>query len=193
MVVTANIPQPGDIIAASQPQLLANNQGFVTTFAVDHVDYNAGGAGKHNKSTYPAQAAPVTGAGEGAVHALDSASNPGRTDLYYKYQTQVGTDFTGLDFPLTIIKAFGRATASGLVAGSSFNVTNANFSFPAWTINLDNAICAASPDTERVMVLLSWEGTTSRTLIYSVTSPTQVVVTTSGLGVTAFSFAILVI
>lgn len=142
MAVTRDIPQSNDIISVSQGQLLANNQGYVDGFAVDHAGYNDTGAGKHLHSTYPQQgnigvANPTTSAGEGSVFTANSVLSPGRTDLYYKYQTSAGTDFSGFQFPLTAIKAFGKAGSGAgntLFVGSSFNVDTVTFSGNTWTV-----------------------------------------------------------
>lgn len=137
MVVTRDTPNANDIISQTQPLLLSNNQDYVDKFAVDHVSYNDSGGGKHNKSTYPIQAAkPTTSSGEGAVYTKTSAVSPGRVDLWFEYQTAGGTDFTGVEFPLNNVKAFGKADGGGLVAGTAFNVTDANILGDVWTVNL---------------------------------------------------------
>ena len=157
MAVTRDTPNPNDIIAQTQPILLANNQGYVDSFAVDHVDYNAGGAGKHNQSTYPVLgSAPATLAGEGAVYTKNNTKITGTADLYYRYQN-AGGNLTGFEFPLTVVKAFGKATRTGnLVVGSSFNVTTAAFngSPDRWVITFSSAITANNaPDLAKVMII----------------------------------------
>ena len=173
-------------------------------YGIDHYpfDNNTGNEGFHNQVTLPFldPPTPTTIAGQGKIYTQDSAATPGRSDLYYAYQTSVGTPFSGTLFPLNIIKAFGRATGAGLVAGSSFNVTTAVFSGgpDRWTITLTSPICAnTAPDMARVMVLALPEvGTfdaSTACMSFPVLSPTVITIATNGSSVSALSFAILVI
>lgn len=198
MTVTRDTPNANDIIAQTQPLLLANNQGYVDGFAVDHVAYNATGAGKHNHSTYPIQAsAPATIAGEGAVYTKDNTKITGTADLYYRYQN-AGGNLTGFEFPLSLIKAFGRATTAGLVVGSSFNVQSAaHFTGPdRWVITFDSAITANNAtDLGKVMVIALPEANAFNAAVtcmsLPVTSPTSVTITTNSSAVQAISFIVM--
>jgi hypothetical protein len=74
MPYNANIPQPGDIPAQSQSQLLANFTEIYNLIGVNHVNFGAAGEGKHNYVTMPVQGAtPVTAAGELALFSQISA------------------------------------------------------------------------------------------------------------------------
>lgn len=195
MVVTRDTPQANDIISQTQPLLLANNQDYVDKFAVDHVSYNDSGGGKHNKSTYPIQAAkPTTSSGEGAVYTKTSAVSPGRVDLYYEYQTAGGTDFTGVEFPLNNVKAFGKVDAGGLVAGTAFNVTNAPRSGDVWTVNFtQNVGDPAFPG--KIMVLTGQESTsgTPGTVGVEIVSTVQIKLKRSAGDVSGVSFYVIVL
>lgn len=194
MVVTRDTPKANDIISQTQPLLLANNQDYVDKFAVDHVPYNDSGGGKHNKSTYPIQgSAPVTGGGEGAVYTKNSSVSSGRTDLYYKYQTSGGTDFTGVEFPLTNVKAFGKVDAGGLVAGTGFNIASVVVALPVWTINfIQNVSDPLSPT--KCMVLIGVESTDSNsTVSYEIVSTTQIKLRRNNSGASNVSFYVIAI
>ncbi len=59
-----NVPQPGDDLQFSQPELLSNNQGLDTVFGVDHYKFSDATVNKgfHNQVTQPAYvASPPTG------------------------------------------------------------------------------------------------------------------------------------
>lgn len=178
MVVTRDVPLGPQKISASQPILLANSQGYFDTWQVDHEAYNTADAGKHDKVTLPDHGtAPSTGAGEGVVYTLPNSPDTGRVDLYYRYQTDAGTPFTGLPYPLTWIKAFGRCTTAGPVAGACFNITGASRGVSdVWTITLTNAICDVA-DVGNIVVLANNEtGTTPSSTagipVKTITSPT---------------------
>lgn len=193
MVVTRDTPNANDIISQTQPLLLANNQDYVDKFAVDHVPYNDSGGGKHNKSTYPIQgSAPVTGGGEGAIYTKNSSVSSGRTDLYYKYQTSGGTDFTGVEFPLTNVKAFGKVDAGGLVAGTGFNIASVDPTLPTWTITFTQHV-SANVIPAIYMVLLGNESTlpTPSTSSYTIVDSTHMILRRGGSDVSAISFYVI--
>ena len=61
MAYSPNIPQPTDIPANSQPQLLANFQGINTLINVNHIGFDVTDQGKHKWVSMPVQlAAPGT-------------------------------------------------------------------------------------------------------------------------------------
>lgn len=68
MAYNANIPQPGDQLKNSQPQILANFQEINTALAVNHVGFNVADQGKHKFIQMPQQGAnPTTAATEYAM------------------------------------------------------------------------------------------------------------------------------
>lgn len=84
MSYNASIPQPGDLLSASQGQLLVNFDQINQKFGIDHygLDPATANDGKHKKVTLPEQSsAPTTGADEGAVYTKDVS---GVTQLFYR-------------------------------------------------------------------------------------------------------------
>ncbi len=71
MAYNANIPQPTDIQAQSQVDLLNNFQAIGVWVNIDHVDFSSVDQGKHKKVTFPVQApAPAFAAGEIGLYNL---------------------------------------------------------------------------------------------------------------------------
>lgn len=195
MVVTRDIPQANDIIAQSQPQLLANNQGYVDVFAINHVAYNAVGQGKHKFCTFPVQAAaPATTSGEGAAYTKDSTILAGRSDLYYKYQTSGGTSMTGLEFPLNICKAFGKADTTGLIAGTSFNITSAAFAGSTWTIIFASPFVTGA-NANKMMVLTTAQGIAANSVAtnYNIVDETTITIQRLNGAISAVCFWVMAI
>lgn len=74
MSYNANIPQPTDTPAASQPQLLANFQGINTLINVNHVAFDDPDQGKHKWVSFPNQGSnPSTTATEVALFGAINA------------------------------------------------------------------------------------------------------------------------
>jgi len=62
------VPNPGQTLANSRPDIFNNFATIGTAFIVDHVDYNEANQGKHNHVTMPRQvASPATTATEVAL------------------------------------------------------------------------------------------------------------------------------
>jgi hypothetical protein len=101
MAYNANIPQPTDIPANSQAQLLANFQEINTLIAVNHVPFNVGDQGKHNFMTCPVQAGDpvILPANELAIYSKLVA---GIEQIFYRNSAGV-TQLTPL--PATIVDA----------------------------------------------------------------------------------------
>lgn len=163
-------------------------------YGEDHYPFDnatVGEQGFHDKVTMPVRADPTSVASQGIVYTKDSANQPGRTDLYYAYQTDVGTEFTGTFFPLNLIKACGRADAAGLVAGSGFNVTSAELVGNIWTIIMPSAV---SNDAAKMMVFFT---PVSASIINQpnlvITSTTEFTITRQNNLVTSISFMVLAI
>lgn len=88
-----NVPLAGQTLTSSRSPINANFATISTAFAVDHVDYNTSGQGKHNKVTLPSQS------------SAPSFSNP-EIGLYNKVPAA--------PFPLTTInELFIRRSAGG--------------------------------------------------------------------------------
>jgi len=87
MTYNPNIPQPTDIIAQSQPQILTNFTQLNAQFAIDHVAYTVGGAtAGHHQAVHVLNQAldPTTGGTEGAVYAKVQGGN---SEAFYRYQS----------------------------------------------------------------------------------------------------------
>lgn len=159
-------------------------------FAFDNA--TVGEQGFHDKVTMPVRANPTSIASQGIVYTKDSTNQPGRSDLYYAYQTDAGTPYSGTFFPLNFCKAFGRADdPGGLVAGSSFNVTSAALAGNTWTIILTSA---ASDNAGKIVFLTT---PLSASIINQpnviIDSTTQIRVIRQNSSVTSISFMVLAI
>ncbi len=165
MVYTANTPNAGDKISVTQPIIKANFQDLDTYTQVDHIPLNDANAGYHKWSHYPSRAGarPATGPSDGATYT--DASPNGLIELLYRYPTDAGR-FTGVDAPLTAIKAFCVLiqNASPVVTSSSYNV-NAGTTIYApgtsgtsvtWQIKIVRAVSVV---TNRILVLVTGAGT----------------------------------
>lgn len=112
-------------------------------YGTDHYPLDnatSGQQGFHKQVTLNARTDPTTIASQGIVYTKDSADSPGRTDLYYAYQTDAGTKFSGDFFPLNACKAFGKANQSGTILepDTSFNVASVTFTSNTWTVTLNS-------------------------------------------------------
>ena len=160
-------------------------------YGTDHYPLDnavAGQEGFHDKVTMPVRADPTSIAGQGIVYTKDSAIQPGRSDLYYAYQTNVGTPYSGTFFPLNACKAFGLATTGGnLIAGTSFNVTSAVFAGNAWTITLTSA---AHSDATKIMVIATPVSSSSDPgkIGVQVSNTTTIIIRRSAADVSGISF-----
>ena len=164
-------------------------------YGTDHYPLDnatAGQIGFHKRITLPAGAAPVTTAGQGKVYTQDSAVQPGRTDLYYAYQTDAGVPYTGELFPLNFCKAFGRSSdPGGLDAGTEFNVTSANLVGNTWTIILTSA---ASDNVSKMMVFVNaLSASTINQPNIIIDSATQIRVVRQNSSATSISFMVVAI
>jgi len=75
MALNINIPQANQTLSITQPLILNNFNAINTAFAVDHVNFNDAGAGKHNKITFPVQVLPIVIAvGDLALYSLLNAT-----------------------------------------------------------------------------------------------------------------------
>lgn len=74
MAFNANIPQSGDQLSQSQPQILGNFQAIGSWVAVNHVTFDSGSTtGKHSFVEFPVQnPVPVTVGGEVGLYCQNS-------------------------------------------------------------------------------------------------------------------------
>jgi hypothetical protein len=84
MALNINVPQANQTLAITQPLILNNFNAINTAFAVDHVNFNDPGQGKHNKITFPVQAVvPVFAAGDlGLFSFLNATTTKNELNVY---------------------------------------------------------------------------------------------------------------
>ena len=71
MALNTNMPQASQSLAVTQPLILSNFGAINTAFAVDHINFNDPGQGKHNKITFPVQVLPIViNVGDLALYSL---------------------------------------------------------------------------------------------------------------------------
>ncbi len=83
MSYNPNIPLPTDKLSTSQGDIKDNFGQLNTIFGVDHFEFDAIDAGKHQHVNMPAKSGgtpPTTASGEGALYTVQTGSN---TDQYY--------------------------------------------------------------------------------------------------------------
>lgn len=95
MAYNPNIPQPGDKLTNSQPELLQNFQEISTAFALNHVALELANAGLHNLVNMPRQTFPQVVAGTNLLLYVGLDPNTTLSELYIKRSTDVGN---GLPF-----------------------------------------------------------------------------------------------
>lgn len=90
MTFQANIPQPTDLISASQDDLLQNFQAISAAWQINHVDFNAVSQGKHKFVEMPVQGADPGGAA--SEFTLFSKTNvAGNDELFYKRDAEANS------------------------------------------------------------------------------------------------------
>lgn len=94
MTFQANIPLSTDLISVSQSDIKNNFQALLTSWNVNHVDFNAAGAGKHKFVSLPNQAVdPATAVTELALY---SKAISGLSQLFMRQQSNgTVTQLTG--------------------------------------------------------------------------------------------------
>lgn len=92
-----NVPLSGQTLNQTRVPINQNFAVIATTFAVDHVDYNVSGQGKHNKVSFPVQSPASTfSAGDLGLYSFLNPTT-GKNELYvHKIQNA-----TTADIPLT--------------------------------------------------------------------------------------------
>ncbi len=122
MAYNNSIPQPTDQLSQSQADILNNFIAIQTLIGVNHVNFNAGGQGKHNFIEMPVQnPVPVTGAGEVGLYCQTSALT-GVPELVFSHQNAAGiAEFTSClaavagwaRLPSGILLKWGSSTQTG--------------------------------------------------------------------------------
>ncbi len=89
MTYTTGIPRAGQSLGNSRPSVQGNFDYIDTSFAINHVAFNAAGVGKHKFLQMPEQgAAPATAANEGALYTKVAQSI---TNLFWRLESS-GTE-----------------------------------------------------------------------------------------------------
>lgn len=89
-----DVPLAGQTLNATQNPIRQNFITINTAFGTDHVNYTAGGQGKHNKITFPVQnPAPTPTGGDVVMYSLlDATTNS--NELYVRKTAGGGIPFT---------------------------------------------------------------------------------------------------
>lgn len=107
------VPNAGQTLNNSRPDINSNFGTINSAFAIDHVGYNTVGQGKHNKVTFPVQSpAPSFSAGEDGLYNFLNAITV-KNELYVHKQTNAGTE----DVPFTASILSTTTIASNDVPG----------------------------------------------------------------------------
>jgi hypothetical protein len=95
-----NVPLAGQSLGVTRNPINTNFNTINADFLVDHVEYVTGGAGKHNKVTFPVQAAApgFLGGEEGLYNLLYATTT--KNELFVHKQINAGTT----DIPFTASK-----------------------------------------------------------------------------------------
>jgi hypothetical protein len=125
------IPQPGDKLKDSQPQIQDNFAQIKTVIDINHDTFGSVTQGKHKFVTMPTQpAAPVTAAGEGDLYTKLSALS-GVPELFFRRQS-AGTEleFTAAD--LTASPGWAKLPCGLIIQWglSAINPVAYNIAFP---------------------------------------------------------------
>lgn len=127
---TANIPQPGDIPAQSQDQMLQNFQEIRTVVSTDHVNFNLTDKGKHKHVRFVQQTvAPTTTGTELSLYTKNVASTS-QQELYYtrdaltEYQLTAGAQLLGQRiFSSYAVFSFGAGDLSATFS-ADYNISS---------------------------------------------------------------------
>lgn len=169
MSFNANIPQPTDIPANSQPQLLANFQGINTLVNVNHVSFDQPDQGKHKWVSCPDQllAVPATLNTEVALFSSTN-TDTGSIELNFRRQNN------GTVIPMT---ARGGTVSgwtmlpSGIIikwntgAGTGAFTVNANAFGKAFTTIYSVQVCNAGSSYNTAYVYGSVASATTLNII----------------------------
>lgn len=126
----ASIPQPSNKLRNSQSDLLGNFTAINDFVSEDHVGFNVANIGKHNKVTFPVQAAaPAFAAGENGIYnkLFNTGTNPtNKNELYVHKQRNATT----AEIPFT---ASSLSNTNPLTLGKGWSYLPSGFLF-VWGI-----------------------------------------------------------
>lgn len=134
----SDVPQSGQTLAQTQPDIRNNFSVINTAFGVNHIDYNVADQGKHKFVTMPVQgSSPTTAAGELALFSRTSTLTSVPELAFRKQSNGAVVEFTSSSqtangwtrLPSGILLKWGNGSANGLT-----NVTfPAGATIPAFT------------------------------------------------------------
>lgn len=147
MTFQASIPLATDLISVSQNDIKNNFTSLSTAWNVDHVDFNASGAGKHLQLTLlaPLLANPnaVT-----PIASLYTKASPTTitSDLYYQDGALAGNvkQLTGGGITAAAWCVFNSTSGSPISPSASYNVTNITVASNVYTVNFTRAFTSAN-------------------------------------------------
>jgi len=117
-----NIPQPNDILADSQDDILENFQQLSTAWNINHIPFNNATQGKHTEVTLPENVAPTNTLIDEANIYSQLSTLTGQTELAWQRENNgARIEWTGLlaasvgwtRLPSGILLKWGSATANG--------------------------------------------------------------------------------
>lgn len=145
------IPQPDDLVSASQAPLLSNNATVKQSFDINHAPMNSSRQGKHNIVTLRQQAAdPGAGEIESVLYTRDRYGTP---QIKIKKGTNAGNITTSFYTPFPSVRAWVKF--EGVInlgpgpfacpINKSYNIasvdqTNLGFGDIRYTVTLTNAL-----------------------------------------------------
>lgn len=154
MAYNPSIPQPNDIPAQSQPQLLANFQAINTLVNVNHVAFDDPDQGKHKWVSLPDQPSdPATTPTEVAIYGFTSAETS-TTELAFRRTNngsitlmteRNGTTNGWTMLPSGLLMKWGTTNATG---ATNINANSFGKAFTTlYTVQLTNQTTTSSSDT----------------------------------------------
>lgn len=173
-----NTPNAGQTLAQTRPDINANFANIDTQFAVDHVDYNTAGAGKHEKVTLVNNAAATFAAGEMGMFNKTAAPT-GIPDIWLARGTTAAFPMTGYVLggtdaangwtylPSGLKMAWGKSTTGGST-NKTIIYANELTNFPGFTnANVPQVTRIANPGPTDNFVTLGNNYTNTQFIVYS--------------------------
>lgn len=165
MTFTRNTPLGPDIIAETQPLILANMQRAFDAEEIDHESYNSASYGKHAALHILEKTPPTTVANEGGLYTAQGSVST-QTELFFRREGQAGaqvlttSDFALTAMPMTACGLFSNASPPVRLSNPGLNIDGASCSKTA-TGDFTIAFITAMATTDYV-VHLQPEGTTTQ-------------------------------
>ena len=134
---STTIPAANNDPADDQLQMQTNFASINTLIGVDHVQFASGAYGTHDQVTFSSENTPSTPTDP--VSVLYTAAGTASSVANLLYVNQNAT------FPVSLIRAFGFGTASGITSSQSYNVqTFTRIAAGQYTIALTSGAVSSS-------------------------------------------------